>query len=256
MTPEVMRHMRINQHRFGPREHRNLVSYTIQEVVENDCYNLWRLSDIKFGGLIDIGANYGIFSAAIRNLWGFESALKPIVAYEPNPTTYGYLTEVAGFYGVQPVACGLGDDAHIWMDTEPKGSPMCAVSSDVGGLNSSKVWGASLDSILRDFVKVNGVCDNLLLKIDCEGAEWGISKDVKELWKVHTIVMELHQHHNGQPLPFPPRTLATRDSDRPSAVVECFKNGPLSHLPGFSVVAAEAGDNEHSPIMITLQRKE
>lgn len=159
------------------------------EVVARDCYGLRALKDageeVKVAW--DLGASWGLASAVIASLWpGAE-----VHAFEPHPGRYALAANnLSSFPGVRLYNAGLvgslGDPVRM----------LDGVAYDgVWRKSPLEAFGAELSPNLvsaREFIP-RGVID--LMKIDVEGFEAGILRDVKNagaLPRVRRIRGEWH----------------------------------------------------------------
>lgn len=139
------------------------------------------LSAVK--SIVDIGANQGLFTLAARNFFDAE-----IHSYEPNPAIISYLQHHCK--QIQAIvyneAVGLRD-----------GSVNMSIKKDsLHGQTLLDSQGAISQISFKTVVeRMNNGID--LLKLDCEGAEWEILKDINALQFVKAITMEYHLN-NGK----------------------------------------------------------
>lgn len=146
----------------------------------NDCYHL-KLLKKKLGivkTIVDVGANSGMFAIAARQ--SFPTA--KIDCYEPNP----YLAETLSFNAKQLNATPyfeavMKQDCRVMLNFTESDLATTANESDVGN-----VTGSSLETVINRI----GVID--ILKLDCEGAEWGILEDTQSWQQVKSLCMEYH----------------------------------------------------------------
>jgi FkbM family methyltransferase len=150
----------------------------IINLILDDEYGL-RQMQRKPRTILDVGANIGLFSLLARHY--FPAAI--IHAYEPNPRvlefTRGNMVQV----GLAPhaFAVGLKEGLAVMVDQ---------ADSLVASTRASE-QGDVLVKALREMVAdIGGQVD--LLKLDCEGAEWEVFRDVETMARIDTIRMEYH----------------------------------------------------------------
>lgn len=155
--------------------------YEFREICINDCYQLHTLKKImpEVKTIVDIGANQGLFTLAARQFF----AKARIECYEPNGQLKDRLSHNAQMLGAQvyyeaatQTDCRMelefdGSDLHTQAKTQQEGS----------------VQGRAFKKIIE---RAGGSID--ILKMDCEGGEWGLLED-RESWSfVNAITMEYH----------------------------------------------------------------
>lgn len=146
----------------------------------NDCYHLKflrkKLGRVKT--IVDVGANSGMFAIAARQF--FPNA--KIACYEPNP----HLSEILNFNARQLGAfpyfeAVMQHDCKVNLNfTE---SDLATTATEAGKGN---VTGSSLGTIIKRIGSID------ILKLDCEGAEWGILEDIESWDHVKSLSMEYH----------------------------------------------------------------
>jgi FkbM family methyltransferase len=151
-----------------------------KDISISDVYGLEALHEPP-KTIIDIGAHAGLFSMAARLY--FPNAL--IHAYEPNPALWPYLgrqSEIGRFTTFHEAVSfdeGRADLQFLGGSVFTR----CVLSES----GETKVTTIS-EAIRR--IANNGRVD--LLKLDCEGAEWEILKDVNAMERVVNLTMEYH----------------------------------------------------------------
>lgn len=130
--------------------------------------------------IVDIGANVGFFSLAARSY--FQAAT--IHAYEPNNRTLAYLRQnaAAGRFEVFGEAVGASEG---WVTIEDAGDPNQARTS--ASADAQGVRQVPLATIVE---RVGGYID--FAKIDCEGAEWDLFRDIASWERISEVRMEYH----------------------------------------------------------------
>ena len=151
-----------------------------KDIFVSDVYGLEALSPPP-KTIIDIGAHAGIFSLAAR--LHFPNAI--IHAYEPNPILWPHLDRhgETGQFTSFHEAVGLDQGKAILEFHGDTVFTRC-VPSQSGEIEVTAIS----EAISR--IANNGIVD--LLKLDCEGAEWEILKDVNAMGRVANLTMEYH----------------------------------------------------------------
>lgn len=157
-----------------------------KEVVEDNCYSLSR--DVVEGrSVIDIGSNIGHMAVMSANL-----GASTVIAVEPVEATYDKLrhnVHRSGFTNILPMRYVVtdrdGGQYKISTDNSNSGANSLYNVNQVHEM----VPGLSLDTLIK-------LCtgNNILLKLDCEGAEYDIlmSATPESMRRVTTIVLEVH----------------------------------------------------------------
>jgi methyltransferase, FkbM family len=151
-----------------------------KDIFVSDAYGLEALrGPVK--KIIDIGAHAGLFSVAAR--LHFPNAV--IHAYEPNPDLWPYLDrqrEIGQFRAFHE-AVGLNQGKAILEFGADTVFTRCMPSQ------SGEIEVTAISEVIRRIAD-SGIVD--LLKLDCEGAEWEILKDVNAMGGVANLTMEYH----------------------------------------------------------------
>jgi FkbM family methyltransferase len=145
---------------------------------------------LKLRTIVDVGATAGAFT-----VWASKRAPQSrIIAVEPNPAVYPYLTRNVALNGLEDrVACfetALGDlNGHAAIADDTVFSTLTRVVPTSMGRGPS-VKMITLETLLN--VAQIDRCD--LLKIDCEGSEYEIilSMSTRVLQKIGAIICEYH----------------------------------------------------------------
>ena len=159
-----------------PADHGSRVAFI--DIFLDDCYGL-RTFPNGVQAVLDIGAHAGLFSLAARVR--FPEA--QIHAYEPNPQMHSFLARQAdvacfSFFGDAVglsegrVTLDFGEDSvHTRVVYDPHSAIRCTSFSEaVARLSKTPI----------------------LVKLDCEGAEWEILRDTVTWRNVRFLTMEYH----------------------------------------------------------------
>lgn len=160
-------------------------SEIFNEIFIRNVYSI-NQHDFKDRCVIDLGANVGIFSI-------FASVLgaKRVHAFEPSKKTFTKLNDnilKSNFNNISSFQVAVA---------ERSGSRVTITDYNESGHNSiygnfdakNEVITLSLADILREITE-----HNIFLKIDCEGAEYDILKNITpaDMEKVSTLAIEIH----------------------------------------------------------------
>jgi FkbM family methyltransferase len=190
----------------------NLVSFTISEVAEKDCYRFGDflasitrhnegspclVPDVKHVSIIDIGANVGVFSMfAYRMLTGI-SFDEEFFLYEPSPSTAEACIATHGdAFDLDIVGLGRGETFYLLENREdPMRSRPRKSSEDSGGL---AVYGKPFHEMLARCHPESAI----FVKCDCEGGERSLlclrDDAVEEIKRrVRMFSMEIHYKYIG-----------------------------------------------------------
>jgi FkbM family methyltransferase len=161
----------------------------VREIIVEDSYKLRRLINCNIDNVVDVGANYGMFSLVSKIFWPKAN----VVAIEPNHTTFKGLHTNVRNLGVRCFRLGLGNGKPIKSQiVRPhySGSNITvpAEDSDVDVVRSLNIF--RMCRYLRIVTS-----ENTILKIDTEGAEAMFLGDrrIPELFKrLGYVTVELH----------------------------------------------------------------
>lgn len=171
--------MKINGKRIRLKvEDMNIIEFT--GICINDCYHLGFLKK-KLGSvktIVDVGANQGMFLIAARQF--FPGAT--IHCYEPNPHLIDTLSFNAKHLNATPYfEAVMQEDCKV--DLHFTESDLATTTSESLGGN---VTGSSLTTLIK---RIGGID---ILKLDCEGAEWGLLTNTESWKQVKSLSMEYH----------------------------------------------------------------
>lgn len=159
----------------------------IIESIFEDAYQLekidWpREKNIR---IVDIGANVGTFAIAART----EFPLATIHCYDPNPFLKETLSLHAYDVGAKLFMEGVGSEPGSFsLDTRPN---ISNESNSVAIVDFTQQGTIPIASLKQVAERIGGAID--LLKMDCEGSEWIILKDLETLKKVKYLSLEYHR---------------------------------------------------------------
>jgi FkbM family methyltransferase len=159
-----------------PSDHGTRVAFL--DILLDDCYGL-RVLPEQVAGVLDIGAHAGLFSLAAR----IRFPKAQIHAYEPNPQMQPFLAhqaEVARFSFFSE-AVGLSD-GRVTLDIRED-----SVHTRVVRDPHSIIKCASFSEAVSRLSKTP-----ILVKLDCEGAEWEILRDTVAWRDIRYLTMEYH----------------------------------------------------------------
>lgn len=172
-----------------------LEAWVLKEVAIDRQYEAASVSIQNGWSIVDIGAGIGEFTLDVARRFPDS----PILAYEPNPKSFGLLTrnlQANRIVNVRafPHAIGAGRSGQVELqaETEP------VISSMFGdGLDSAvEVPLRSMEAVLANLEGKD--CD--FLKIDCEGCEYQIVLDADHstLSRIAVICLEFHESALGR----------------------------------------------------------
>jgi FkbM family methyltransferase len=156
-----------------------------QEIVEMNQYRVSKRDFINHN-VIDVGANIGVFSL-LANEYGAER----IVAVEPQADTFELLKNNTKDKGIMLFnkAVGKKDGEHVEVVIKPE-------FSKTDGRIFTRPSSTGIETINLDHL-VSLIDNNkpILLKVDCEGAEYDLlyGASLKTLNKINIICIEMHE---------------------------------------------------------------
>jgi FkbM family methyltransferase len=168
---------------------------TFKEIFMDECYMKGRKFSLPSAPtILDIGANAGYFS--LFALGRFPGAR--VFAFEPVPANFRLLNRQrelnpkAGLTCIQKAVAGQGGELVLAFDAADAFSTSATVLGSASGQpDTIRVAAVTLSDVFTEYHIEQ--CD--LLKMDCEGAEYGIlygcPKEV--LGRVRRIAMEVHR---------------------------------------------------------------
>ena len=149
-----------------------------KDIFLEDVYGIHQIkSPIKT--VIDVGAHAGLFSLYVRTVC--PSAV--IHAYEPNPLLWDHLIHQAKIGGFTPYPLAIGERSGRVALRQGVDTVFTQTCADENGEVSMIAVDEAIDHI-------GGTVS--LLKLDCEGAEWGILEAENCLSRVSHLTLEYH----------------------------------------------------------------
>ncbi len=150
--------------------------------------------------IIDCGANIGISILYFKKI--FPQA--KIIAFEANPFAYDLLQKNIANNNLTKV------DAYNFALTDQEGEISFFIGKDLGTMVGSTKKARGGDKEIKvSAKKLSSYLDNIdnidVLKIDVEGAEWQIIRDLETtscLKKVNNYLIEFHHHLANEPSKF------------------------------------------------------
>lgn len=149
----------------------------VQHVLDGEYGDL----DFRDKVVVDIGAHIGAFTHI-----ALEGGARQVHAFEPSRRNFEWLRRNCGTHPnalLYPLAVGPRGQSKVFLQTKRRDKPSLHHTGEGGAAFEA----TDLDSILRMVGDVD------LLKIDCEGSEYGILGSARRLRQVQRIVGELHQ---------------------------------------------------------------
>ncbi len=159
----------------------------------------WRRRGLAAPTVVDVGANEGDFTAAVRGV----APGAHIHAVEPNPPTFARLRDrFAGDTEVTPLSFALAatrGEARLY-DRDPAGSPHASLYANtfahVHPASAAAVWVPT--RTLDDLAQAHGLARIHLLKLDTEGGERAILAGARRLLaegRVEAVLLEFNAHN-------------------------------------------------------------
>jgi FkbM family methyltransferase len=164
---------------------------SIDEIFINESYR-W-ISEEKKPLILDVGANIGVSCLYFKSK--FPDAR--IICFEPDPNAFELLCmniEVNQLKDIEPIQAAISNDdgfANFYGQVDE-------LHTDARGNSLVEIWGMQRDSSQKIVVKVLSLKKFLnervsLLKLDVEGSEELILKDIKQLMdNIEAIFLEFH----------------------------------------------------------------
>lgn len=167
----------------------------VQEVLVQDCYKVRRLFGAPIDTVVDIGANYGIFSVLSRFYWPTAA----IHAIEPHEETHKGLIQNTAFLAITTHRLALGDGGFIAMRRGGASSGV-AIAEPTTATATDRVQSMGLAEIFKRLNVQPG--PRVFLKIDVEGSERVLRNDPEStalLGQLGGFGMEIHAQTSKWP---------------------------------------------------------
>jgi len=161
-----------------PEGEKGVLEHELGQIFFEDCYHLKDVRP-KPTTILDVGGNVGMFSLVARHR--FPRAV--IHCYEPNPRLQSFLRAHVRPLGVEVFEEAVGDRAGTVAMAGSHQSLFGTVVADSEGAVPMTAFDTAVE-------RIGGKVG--LLKLDCEGAEWGILENAKAFDAVTTLTMEFH----------------------------------------------------------------
>jgi FkbM family methyltransferase len=194
------------------KQQRSAAEYVIKEIFSQRRYERPGFEIKPTDTIVDVGANIGIFS-----IWAAQKASQgKILAVEPTSVidVLKFNIEKNGVYNVIPVRNAAGPDDQTWEfktypgfniinhrnDWEPMVVTRLAIKLLYGRYQSKPVIERAFVKSLERILDENGVDRVDYCKIDCEGGEYEIFRNLstRGFERLGKIAMEFHEYSLGQ----------------------------------------------------------
>jgi FkbM family methyltransferase len=152
-----------------------------RDILLDDEYFLLKLKNAEIKNLVDVGANLGIFSITARLI--FPNSV--IHCYEPNSQNLKFLNDNGTVFNFkvfnEAVSLNNGRATLIYSSKHD-------TAANLKNSSSGDIVVSDLSTIIK---RLDG--QNIdLLKLDCEGQEFQILRDIKSLKTIRFITLEYH----------------------------------------------------------------
>ncbi|WKZ30977.1 MAG: FkbM family methyltransferase [Candidatus Dojkabacteria bacterium] len=180
--------------------------------------------------ILDIGAHIGLATLYFKQQWPGGT----VFAFEPNPVAFKLLEENIWQNGLQNVEAYniaiAGSDGKRKLYIPANDVSWDSNSSFTNGSWSKQEAQQPVEIEARRLAKILEKLDKVdLLKIDVEGAEFEIFKDIqKNLMKINEMIIEIHPESRQRFKEMTARLLAD------DFTIEIWQNGKIVRQPDFS----------------------
>jgi FkbM family methyltransferase len=192
----TLKEIRIFNERISFYDHKKSNSvYWIQDEL-NEEYNLNKLTINDNDVIIDIGAHVGVVSTYLAK----ANPNCKIYSFEPTSNTFHCLSkniiknEIKNVKIFNTAITSDGRDVIMNMPIGNTGGSSLLYEPSSGFYYKNSVKSLPINNVIEDILKTENTDKIKLLKIDCEGAEYDIIKNIKpELFsKIENIIGEFH----------------------------------------------------------------
>jgi FkbM family methyltransferase len=161
--------------------------HNYSNIVNRDAYRIKNIPMLYW--VLDVGANYGVFSARCRELFGVAPL---IVAIEGDKDTYEHLRVNSIHYGFEAILAPIGSTNGKSVVTHGKGN-----KSNPGSWRVLETPGECKDGCTRtleSIIEEYGInlSERGILKMDCEGCERYVMLNIDLMRCMWQISMEYH----------------------------------------------------------------
>ena len=169
--------------------------YLFQQIFEAQEYFPEGFAPPSEGLIVDVGANVGLFSCFVAS----RSTEVEVLAFEPSPWNFERLNchiEANRIDRIAAVSVALGEEdgqAFLWMPHDEGAHSLFKSNASLYDRGRGFQGANTLVEIRRLSTYLNRVDKVELLKLDCEGSEYSILKEIRgELDRVNMVVLEYH----------------------------------------------------------------
>ena len=142
--------------------------------------------------VLDIGANFGFFA-----LYSLENGADKIYCVEPFPQAFENVVSLSKDFNIIPINKAVSSKSEdLYMSINPG----CSATNCLSDYND--IFNNDGDKLLVNTININDLVESVgsyidLLKVDCEGAELDIFKNIKpeNLNKIGKMVIETHSEY-------------------------------------------------------------
>lgn len=165
-----------------------MVNHCIINIIQKDTYSIKNIPT-SIDNVIDIGSCFGIFSYQARNLF----PMAKIVAIEPTPSSFKCAKENLKNSNVLIYNTAIynesGKEIHIMGGDKQRKNPG-GNRIEEGNSNNFMCYSKTIEEVIAEN-EIN-LCNNTLLKLDCEGGEFFVIDKPNLYKKFYQISMEYH----------------------------------------------------------------
>jgi FkbM family methyltransferase len=177
-----------------PGEKHNV--YTVfNEITTHNVYNNEYVSVEENDLVIDIGFNYGLFS-----LTSLKYKPSKIIAFEPNPKLVKTFTEFYNGDIIKLYQKAVSNENGRTVFYENLDPGMSSIFQEINNVSRGNSYEVEIINF-NDFIINNNIKNIDYLKVDCEGAEYGIFESIPYNFlkdNVKKVVIEFHHQINDE----------------------------------------------------------